>query len=91
MQGQDNHDRFTSRHPHPHVPFFRRPHWTRRRFFEMAGAGITAAFLGERYARAAETVTAAGVTTRFTSGAATTKSTPVALPGTVTVRDAALE
>ena len=34
--------------------FFHRPHWTRRRFFEILGAGVTGAFLPRRYARAAE-------------------------------------
>ena len=34
--------------------FFHRPHWTRRRFFEILGAGVTGAFLPRKYARAAE-------------------------------------
>ena len=37
-----------------HPAFFNRPHWTRRRFFELLGSGVTAAFLGQKYARAAE-------------------------------------
>ena len=28
-----------------HKTFFNRPHWTRRRFFEVMGAGVTASFL----------------------------------------------
>jgi hypothetical protein len=66
MKEQEQHNRLQARRPHPHRFFFQRPDWTRRRFFEVAGAGITAAFLGGRYARAAE-VTAAGVSTRNTA------------------------
>jgi hypothetical protein len=36
-----------------HPAFFNRPHWTRRRFFELLGAGVTGAFL-PRYTKAAE-------------------------------------
>ena len=46
--------------------FFRRPHWTRRHFFQIAGAGVTASFLNRRYARAAE-VTSAGAVTKNTA------------------------
>jgi hypothetical protein len=66
MTEQEKHDRFLAKHPHPHRTFFNRPHWTRRRFFQLAGAGVSAAFLGERYARAAE-VAGAGVATRDTA------------------------
>jgi hypothetical protein len=38
-------------------PFFSRPHWTRRRFFEIIGAGVSGAFLAERYAKAADVTT----------------------------------
>src|SRR5215468_1130723 len=38
--------------------FFNRPHWTRRAFFSVLGAGVTGAFLPERYARAADVATA---------------------------------
>jgi Protein of unknown function (DUF1501) len=40
--------------------FFNRPHWTRRRFFEIVGAGVTGAFL-PRYAKAAEIAHAAAL------------------------------
>src|SRR5215468_1703150 len=46
--------------------FFNRPHWTRRAFFSVLGAGVTGAFLPERYARAADVATA-GVTTKGTA------------------------
>ena len=46
-----------------HKTFFNRPHWTRRRFFEILGAGVTGSFLAERYAKAAD-VTSSGMATR---------------------------
>src|SRR6476659_2347429 len=52
--------------PWTHPTFFNRPHWTRRKFFELAGAGIAGAFLPKRYARAAE-VNAQGVSTKNTA------------------------
>ena len=59
MNGQEKHDLFLRKHPHEHKTFFNRPHWTRRRFFQMAGAGVTGSLLAQRYARAAD-VTSAG-------------------------------
>ncbi|HZT31722.1 MAG TPA: DUF1501 domain-containing protein [Bryobacteraceae bacterium] len=67
MEGQTKFDRFVSRYPHPHQPFFHRPHWTRRRFFQILGSGVTASFLAERYARAADVSTSASVTTQNTA------------------------
>jgi hypothetical protein len=46
--------------------FFNRPHWTRRQFFQLAGAGVTGSFLAQRYARAAD-VTNSGMATRNTA------------------------
>jgi hypothetical protein len=46
--------------------FFRRPHWTRRQFFQLAGAGVTGSYLAQRYAKAAE-VTASGAATKNTA------------------------
>jgi hypothetical protein len=47
-------------------PFFNRPHWTRRQFFQIAGTGLTGSYLAQRYARAAE-ITPSGVTTQNTA------------------------
>jgi hypothetical protein len=33
---------------HDHLTFFQRPHWTRRQFFEVLGAGVTGSFLVKR-------------------------------------------
>jgi len=41
------------KYPWTHKSFFHRPHWTRRQFFQLAGASVTGAFLAERYAKAA--------------------------------------
>src|SRR5262245_41912016 len=46
--------------------FFNRPHWTRRRFFEVLGAGVGGSVLARRYAKAAE-VTNAGMATKNTA------------------------
>ena len=46
--------------------FFNRPHWTRRRFFEILGAGVGGAFLANRYAKAAD-VTSSGAVTKNTA------------------------
>jgi hypothetical protein len=62
MAGQDKFDRFVTKHPHPHQPCFRRPHWTRREFFRIFGSGVTASYLTQRYARAAEVSSAAATT-----------------------------
>lgn len=44
--------------------YFRRPHWTRRNFFQLAGAGITASFLAkEADAQSAGTCTSQNMTT----------------------------
>jgi hypothetical protein len=43
-------------------PFFARPHWTRRQFFQLTGSAITGSYLAKRYLRPAD-VEAAGVTT----------------------------
>src|SRR5580658_1168359 len=42
MNAQEKFDRFVAQYPHPHKNCFERPHVTRRRFFELAGAGAAA-------------------------------------------------
>lgn len=46
--------------------FFNRPHWTRRQFFQLAGAGLTGSYLAQRYAKAAD-VTSSGAQTQNTA------------------------
>jgi len=45
MHGQDRFNRFVSRYPHNHEPFFHRRHATRRQFFQLLGAGVTGSML----------------------------------------------
>ena len=63
---QDKINREFAKYPWTNRTFFNRPHWTRRRFFELLGAGVGGAFLAQRYARAAD-VTSSGVTTKNTA------------------------
>jgi Protein of unknown function (DUF1501) len=65
-QEQEKINRLLKQHPWDHKTFFNRPHWTRRHFFQVLGAGVTGSFLAERYARAAD-VSAAGVSTKNTA------------------------
>lgn len=53
--------KYLETHPQHHKTFFQRPHWTRRRLFQIAGAGLTAAFVPGN-ASAAEVTPAAPVT-----------------------------
>lgn len=59
---QEKIDRELKRHPWTYPSFFNRPHWTRRRFFELLGAGVSGAFLAGKYAKAAEISHYGGVT-----------------------------
>lgn len=45
MKGQDKFTKFVNAHPHPHRNFFERPHFSRRGFFQLAGAGLTGSFV----------------------------------------------
>ena len=49
---QEKINRELKKFPWTHKSFFGRPHWTRRRFFEILGAGVGGAVLSDRYARA---------------------------------------
>jgi hypothetical protein len=49
---QDLFNRFFAKYGWGHKSFFNRPHWTRRRFFEVMGGGVTASYLTQRYAKA---------------------------------------
>src|SRR5258708_2167888 len=53
MNAQEKFDQFVKKHPHPHVAFFNRPHISRRRFFEVLGAGVTGSYLVQRSGLAA--------------------------------------
>jgi Protein of unknown function (DUF1501) len=63
MVGADQFNRFLERFPHPHKNFFERPHLTRRRFFEIVGAGVTGSYLVGKL-KAQEIRTQPGVATQ---------------------------
>src|SRR5262245_38019976 len=63
MNEQQKFERFIERFPERRKTFFERPHWTRRQFFEIVGAGITASYLIGN-ARAAEVTQQASVQTQ---------------------------
>ncbi len=52
MSEKDKFDQFVQRYPHPHVSFFNRPYFSRRRFFEILGAGVTGSYLVGKSAKA---------------------------------------
>src|SRR6266568_2563725 len=54
MNQQEQYERFFQRHPHVRTPFFERPHWTRRRFFQLAAGGVSGAYLSQGSALAAD-------------------------------------
>jgi hypothetical protein len=49
---QQKFDKFFEKYGWGHKTFFNRPHWTRRRFFQIFGAGVTASYLTQRYGKA---------------------------------------
>src|SRR6266550_2745768 len=61
---QDRFNRFVSRYPRQHQPFFQRPHATRRQFFQLLGAGVTGSMLSRPWAQAASPIISTPVTTQ---------------------------
>ena len=43
--GEDKHKKFLERRPHTHRTFSQGSHFSRRQFFEVVGAGVTASYL----------------------------------------------
>ena len=58
---------FLKKHPHHHKTFFARPDVSRRRFFEILGAGVTGSYLLPRLGTAQTGTSTAGVTTQNTA------------------------
>src|SRR5271165_6168048 len=48
MNGQDRFDKLIRKYPHPVASFSARPHLTRRRFFNLAGTGVTVGWLASK-------------------------------------------
>jgi hypothetical protein len=63
---KDKSEEFARKYPHHHQTFFNRPHWTRRQFFRVAGAGIAGSYLA-RKAPAATLITSQSATTKNTA------------------------
>jgi len=63
---QEKINRWFKKNPWTYPPFHNRPHWTRRHFFELLGAGVSGAFLSQRYSKAAD-ITSSGATTKNTA------------------------
>jgi Protein of unknown function (DUF1501) len=66
MNEQEKFNCYCKKYGYSNKTFFNRPHWTRRNFFQMATAGVTGAFLAQKYAKAA-VVTNSGATTKNTA------------------------
>lgn len=66
MTERDKFRAFIEKHPHSHLPFFHRPHCTRRHFFQLFGGAVTASVLGGR-SMGGEVASAADVTPRGTA------------------------
>src|SRR5205085_6659593 len=66
-KGQEKANEFFKKHPWDHRTFFNRPHWTRRRFFEILGAGVTGSFLAQRRLQAAGGSASAGASPKGTA------------------------
>jgi len=67
MTGLDKFNKFVNKYPHEHRTFFNRPHISRRNFFEIAGAGVTASWLSVKGAQACTVETTQAVTTQNTA------------------------
>lgn len=63
MSQQEKFNKFVERYPHPHLTFFNRPHFTRRRFFEVLGSGVVGSYLVGKTAQA-DVTSQAGVVTQ---------------------------
>jgi hypothetical protein len=64
MIGQDKFTRFVNKYPHDHRTFFNRPDISRRHFFKIAGAGVTASYLTVNPAQACTEQVSQQVTTQ---------------------------
>ena len=50
MNERERFNKLIAKHPHPHIPFFQRPHTTRRHFFRAIGTGVSGYFLAGPWA-----------------------------------------
>ena len=66
---KDQSEEFARKYPHHHETLFARPHWTRRRFFQVAGAGLAGSYLARKAnaSAPAPVITSQGMTTKNTA------------------------
>ena len=64
MNPRERFQRFVSRYPHSHTPFFQRPYATRRHFFQLLGAGVSGAMLLRPKSALAADITTSAVDTQ---------------------------
>jgi uncharacterized protein DUF1501 len=64
---KDKSEEFARKFPHHHQTLFNRPNWTRRQFFEIAGAGIVGSYLAQRARAAGPVITSQNMATRNTA------------------------
>jgi hypothetical protein len=67
MDGQKKFEQSFEKYPHITKPFFERAHLSRRKFFQLAGAGLTASFLPSQLPAASLITTSGNVTTQNTA------------------------
>src|SRR5258708_35579438 len=67
MDGQDNFNALLAKSPHPTKPHSEKPHLSRRTFFQLAGAGLTASFLPAKLPASPLITTTGGVTMQNTA------------------------
>ncbi len=66
MNGEETIRKIEQKYPRAHKTFFSRPHFSRRQFFELVGAGVSGSYLIGG-AKAGPTITAGQVTTKNTA------------------------
>ena len=64
---KDKSEEFACKCPHHHQTLFNRPHWSRRQFFEFAGAGIAGSYLARNAQAQTPVITSQGMKTKDTA------------------------
>jgi hypothetical protein len=67
MDGQEKFNAILAKYPHPTKPHSEKPHLSRRTFFQLAGAGLTASFLPSKLPASPLITTTGNVTTQNTA------------------------
>ncbi len=67
MNGEEKIRKIEQRHPHHHKTFFNRPHFSRRQFFQLAGAGVGGSYLLGGNSAFGQKITSSSVTPKNTA------------------------